>query len=281
MDDLTKYHDIGKTLIERLKLTTYPVAVRLIRNAEREPEAALRPMTVFGSEVPACLVYAYCRRSGTSFYITKDDIACKPIVIYFGLDTLPDSDDLYRAWETHAGYKRDMQRERQSRASDARLAPFEFKGFVVSPLHQTIVKPDLAMIFCSPLALSHLILAATYDGSNIVSNFNGMEASCKEGIIRTYVTNECQVVSPGMGDRVMAGVQDHEMIFSMPESRLEIVLDSLFRAGSKISDPSPFSMPHITPTLGPNRILDNPVEPQVWPCLREKLRRGQGSAEES
>ena len=45
MDDLTKYHDIGKALIERLRLTTYPVAVRLIRNAEREPEAALRPMT--------------------------------------------------------------------------------------------------------------------------------------------------------------------------------------------------------------------------------------------
>jgi uncharacterized protein (DUF169 family) len=231
---------------------------------------------VFGSEVPACLAYTYCRRAGASFYLTKDDIACKPIVIYFGLDAPDDPDDLYRAWETHAGYKRNMEKEKESRQSDARLEPFEFKGLAISPLHQTIVEPHVAMIFCSPLVLSHLILAATYDGQNIVSSFNGMESTCKEGIIRTYKTDECQVVAPGMGDRVMAGVQDHEMVFSIPESRFESVLDNLFRAGNRISDPSPFSIPHVTPTLGPNRIFGNPVEPRVWPTLREKFAKKEG-----
>jgi len=271
MNDLEKYHEIGKAFLDRLKLMTYPVAVRLIGSDEGEPEGAARPSQVFGTEVPACLVYTYCRRSGISFYLTKDDIACKPIVLYFGLDALSDPEDLYKAWEMHGGYKRDAEKEKESRRADVRLEPFEFKGLVVSPLHQTIVKPHVAMIYCSPLVLSHLILAATYDGGNIVSNFNGMESSCKEGIIRTYKTNACQVVSPGMGDRVMAGVQDHEMIFSMPESQFESVLSNLFLAGNKISDPSPFGIPHAAPTLGPNRIFGNPVEPQVWPLLREKL----------
>ena len=278
MKDLEKYHDIGQAFISELKLMTYPVAVRLIEPDEDEPEGAVSPSLTFGSEVPACLTYTYCRRTGASFYLTKDDIACKPIVIYFGLDAPADPDDLYRAWETHAGYKRNMEKEKESRRSDARLQPFEFKGLVISPLHQTVVEPHLAMIFCSPLVLSHLILAATYDGGNIVSNFNGMESSCKEGIIRTHRTDECQVVVPGMGDRVMAGVQDHEMIFSIPESRFGSVLDNLFRAGNRISDPSPFSIPHITPTLGPNRIFGNPVEPRVWPTLREKLTKKEGDA---
>jgi uncharacterized protein (DUF169 family) len=273
MDGHAKYHDIGRRLISELRLMTYPVAVRLVRPDEEVPQGAVRPLVVFGAEVPACLVYTYCRRAGTSFYITGDDIACKPIVISFGLDVLDDPDDLYRAWEAHAGYKRDAEAEKESREGDLRFQPFEFKGLVVSPLHQTIVKPDLAMVFCSPLVLSHLILAATYDGGTIVSSFNGMESSCKEGIIRTYSTNQCQVVSPGMGDRVMAGVQDHEMIFSMPEDRFGSILDNLFRAGNKIADPSPFGIPHLTPTLGPNRILGNPVEPGVWPELREKLAR--------
>lgn len=271
MEDLNQYRELGRTFIDQLKLTTYPVAVKMISPEDEVPEAAVQASLVFGAEVPACLVYTYCRRMGASFFLTKDDIACKPIVLYFGLDELADPDDLYRAWAEHAGYKRNMESEKQSRVSDAHFKPFQFKGFVVSPLHQTIVKPDVVMVFCSPLILSHLILAATYDGGNIVSNFNGMESSCKEGIIRTYLTRQCQVVAPGMGDRVMAGVQDHEMIFSIPAEKLQMVGENLFLAGNRLNDPSPFSIPHMIPTLGANKLLGNPVEPKVWPTLRKKL----------
>ncbi|MBI4768515.1 MAG: DUF169 domain-containing protein, partial [Deltaproteobacteria bacterium] len=271
MEGLQKYHALGNTFVDRLKLTTYLIAVKMIRPEEEVPEGAVQPSLVFGSEIPACLVYTYCRRTGASFYLTKDDIACKPIVLYFGLDELSDPDDLYRAWAEHAGYKRNLEAEKQSRISDARFKPFQFKGFVVSPLHQTLVKPDVVMLFCSPLILSHLILAATYDGADLVSHFNGMESSCKEGIIRTYQTGECQVVAPGMGDRVMGGVQDQEMLFSIPEEKLGMVTENLFLAGNRLNDPSPIRIPHIVPTLGANKILGNPVEPKVWPTLREKL----------
>lgn len=273
MDEFSKYSRIGRSFIDRLKLTTFPVAVKMIRPDEDPPETALRPLDVFGAETPACLVFTYCRRAGVSFYLTGDDIACKPIVIYFGFDEPADPTDLYKAWADHAGYKCSLDAEISSRRNDARFELNEFKGFVVSPLHQTVIKPDVVMLYCSPLVLSHLILAATYDGSDIVSRFNGMESSCKEGVIRTYKTGACQVVSPGMGDRVMAGVQDHEMLFSIPEKKLETVDDNLFRAGNKLQDPSPFSMPHLTPTIGPNRILGQPVEPAVWPCLREKFSK--------
>ncbi len=270
MKDLERYRRIGKAFIDTLRLITYPIAAKLIRSDEDAPTDALHPREVFGSEVPACLVYTWCRRTAFSFYLTKEDIACKPIVIYFGLDTLTDPEDLYRSWEKHAGYKRDTEAEKRSREKDARLEPLEFKGIVVSPLHETIVRPDLAMIFCSPLALSHLILAATFDGTNITSNFNGMESSCKEGIIRTYKTKDCQVVSPGMGDRVLGGVQDNEMLFSIPERYLESVMNNLFKAGEKIS-PHPFKIPHVVATLGANNLFGQPVEPGVWNELRAKF----------
>ena len=273
MNNLSKYHEMGRTFIDKLKLTTYPVAVKMTISDEDVPKAAVQPSVIFGDEVPACLVYTYCRRTGTTFYLTRDDIACKPILLYFGLDELSDEEDLFRAWADHAGYKRDLAAEKKSRIEDARFEPHRFKGFVVSPLHETLVKPDLAMIFCSPLILSHLILAATYDGDDIISHFNGMESSCKEGIIRTYQTRQCQVVSPGMGDRILAGVQDHEMIFSVPEGRFETVVENLFLAGNKLQEPSPFRIPHPVPTMGANRIFDMPVEPPVWPTLREKMKQ--------
>lgn len=273
MGELEKYHEIGQVFIDRLKLITYPVAVKMIRPDEDVPEAAVQPSLFFGTEVPACLVYTYCRQAGISFYMTKNDIACTPIVLYFGLDELSDPHDLYQAWAEYAGFKRNMESDKLSRVSDARFKPFEFKGLVVSPLHQSLIIPDVVMFFCSPLILSHLILAATYDGANIVSNFNGMESSCKEGIIRTYLTGKCHVVSPGMGDRVMAGVQDHEMLFSIPENQLQMIAENLFLAGNKLQDPSPFSIPHVVLSMGANKLFGNPVESKVWPILREKLRQ--------
>ncbi len=270
MEALEKYHDLGKKLSDSLRLTTYPVAVRMVRPGEGQPAGSIRPVEAFGDEVPACLSFNWAKRNDFCLYMTKDDIACKPIVIYFGLDETPDPDDVYCAWEKHGGYKRDAAAEKKSREKDARFKPFEYEGIAVAPLNSTPFVPHLTMIYCSPLILSHLILAATYDGGNITSHFNGMESSCKEGIIRTHNTQECQVAVPGMGDRVLGGVQDHEMIFSMPESQFDIVEKNLFMAGSQI-EPRPFGIPHPNPTMGAGKLLGARVEPGVWDCLRAKF----------
>ncbi|MFX0040078.1 MAG: DUF169 domain-containing protein [Promethearchaeota archaeon] len=274
MNNLEHYKEIGSKLIDELKLTTYPVAVRLVAPDESVPANVLKPLDVFGSEVTPCLTYTWCSKSGFSFFLTKNDIACKPISIgYFGLEKITDGEYLYKAWEKKAAYKRNANFEKKSREYDAKLPYGEIKGLVISPLHQTIIKPHLVMIYCTPLVLSHLILAATYDGDCITSRFNGMEASCKEGIIRTYITNECQVVSPGMGDRVMAGVQDNEMIFSIPESKLELIIENLFLAGKKIERTHgihPFKMPSVK-SIGPITFFGKSAEPEVWNLLRKKI----------
>lgn len=272
-DQLETYRKQGEELIAKLKLTTYPIAVRLVPPNEEVSTNALRPKDMFGYEVPACLTYTWCRRGGFHFFLKGEDIACKPISCHhFGLEQLEDPDDVYKAWERKAAYKKNADLEKKSREGDATLEYGEIEGIALSPLNSTIIKPDVVMIFCSPLILSHLILAATYEDGSITSHFNGMEASCKEGIIRTYKTNQCQVVSPGMGDRVMAGVQDHEMIFSIPESKIEMILDNLFLAGKKIN-PAPFGIPHLNATLGPVETFGKRNEPGVWPLLRKKIKK--------
>ncbi|MBD3197379.1 MAG: hypothetical protein GF317_20150 [Candidatus Lokiarchaeota archaeon] len=273
MSKLDEYRKIGTDLIDKLKLLTYPVAVKLIEEEEDVSSNALRPLDVFGREIPACLSYTWCRRSGFSFYLEGKDIACKPISIHhFGLEEVEDHDIVFTAWEKKASYKKNKEAEKASRESDATLNFGEFNGLVVSPLHSSIIIPDVVMIYCTPLILSHLILSATYNGDCITSHFNGMESSCKEGIIRTFTTNQCQVVAPGMGDRVLAGVQDFEMIFSIPESKLKEVNENLFLAGNKIN-PNPFGIPNLNASLGPLDIFGSPNEPGVWPYLRKRIKK--------
>lgn len=273
MEELERYRKLGEELINNLKLTTYPIAVRLVSPGEHISTNYIRPHEMFGYEVPACLTYTWCRRGGFHFLLKGEDIACKPITCHhFGLEQLENPDELYKAWERKAAYKKNAEMEKISRENDAVLAYGEIEGIAISPLNSTIIIPHLVLIYCSPLVLSHLILAATYEGECITSHFNGMESSCKEGIIRTYKTNECQVVAPGMGDRVMAGVQDHEMIFAIPESKLEKVVSNLFLAGNKIN-PAPFGIPNLNATLGPVKTFNKGNEPGVWPLLRKKIRK--------
>ena len=271
MKDLEEYKQMGKNYFNKLKLLTYPIAVRLISQDEEVPSNIIQPKIMFDSEIPACITYTWCRRAGMSFFLKGEDIACKPASIkYFALEKTSDSDAVYNAWAKKARYKKNVEAEKKSREFDAVLNYGDYKGFVISPLNFSVIKPHLVMIYCSPLILSHLILAATYDGGNIVSNFNGMESSCKEAIIRTYITKKCQVIAPGMGDRVLAGVQDHEMIFSIPESELENTLNNLFLSGNRIK-PSPFSIPHLNATLGPISLYGKSNEPAVWQYLRKKI----------
>lgn len=271
-EQLQNYRKFGKEFSDNLKLTTYPIAIKLVKEGDKISPNALSPRAVFGYEIPPCVLYTWCRRGGFHFHIKGSDIACKPISIHhFGLEELSDPNEVFNAWERKARYKKDIEAEKESRKNDITLEYGEIKGIILSPLNSTIIVPDVVMIFCTPLIISHLILAATYNGGTITSHFNGMESSCKEGILRTYKTDQCQVVAPGMGDRVMAAVQDHEMIFGIPRSKLSQVLDNLFLAGKKIT-PSPFGIPHLNVTLGPVKTFEKYNEPGVWDYLRKRLK---------
>ncbi len=269
---LDEYRELGQSYIDRLKLMTYPAGVRMIKKGDTIPEGLISPLQIFGSEVCLCTLVTHCRTMGFNFQITGDDLACKAISLYLGFEKLNDMDGLYKAWADYAGHKRDWEAEKASREDDAWLEYGEIESLVLSPLHAAVVEPHLVMIFCPPVILSHLILAATYDGSIIKGNFMGMEASCKEGVIRTYKTKQCQVVSPGMGDRVAGQVQDHEMLFSIPGEKLQFVYDNLLKAGGKLFEPPPFSIPHARSTLGPIKLFGEPAESEVWNALRRRFK---------
>ena len=58
--DFYDYLLSGNTLINELKLTKYPVAVRLIAPNEEVPKNVIKPLDLFGSEIAAYLSYTWC-----------------------------------------------------------------------------------------------------------------------------------------------------------------------------------------------------------------------------
>ena len=270
MEDLEKYKQLGQELFDKLKLVTFPIAIKIIKPGDEVPKNAFRPLKIFGDPVCTCISLNWVRRSGFSMYFEGEDISCGPSAfLYYGLEECErHPEPVYEGWAKFAGFKRDIDAEKRSRETDSYFKPGEIQGFVASALHTTIVKPDVIMIYCNPLLLSHLILAATYDGDCINSDFNGMESSCK-GVVRTYRTKECYVSCPGLGDRSMGGAQDNEMFFFIPESKLEMIVNNLFLAGTKAPGPNP-GMPMKLGSQGAAPIFGKQMDLPQWKYTRRK-----------
>lgn len=235
MEDLEKYRQMGQKLFDKLKLFTYPIAIKFIKKGEEMPKGHFfRPHEWFGDWVPTCTSHFTTRHSGTSFYFEGEDIECCPSsYLYYGLDECENHPEpVYEGWARYPGYKKDLAAEHSSRATDYTFKPGELQGFITSPLNNTLVKPDVVLIYCFPVSLGHLILAATYEGDCINSDFNGMEASCK-GVVKTYKTDQCNIGCPGYGDHTVGIASDFEMMFFIPESKLEMVVNNIFMAGHK------------------------------------------------
>jgi hypothetical protein len=64
-------------------------------------------------------------------------------------------------------------------------------------------------------------------------SFSGRAASCTEGTVGAYLDNECKVGTPGNGDRVWAGCQNHEMLMAIPFGKLEGVIEGLEKSHQK------------------------------------------------
>jgi uncharacterized protein (DUF169 family) len=55
----------------------------------------------------------------------------------------------------------------------------------------------------------------------------GRIGSCHLGVIKTFQTDEPQLVILGNGDRVWGGAEDNEIMYSIPKSKVSVVIEGL------------------------------------------------------
>ena len=86
-----------------------------------------------------------------------------------------------------------------------------------------------------------LIHAYLYNkGGTLEFTASGRGGSCHEGVIKTFNTDEPQLVILGNGDRVWGGAEDSEILFSIPKSKLAEIVENLeitHRAGLRYPIP--------------------------------------------
>jgi uncharacterized protein (DUF169 family) len=235
MIDLEAHHALGRELEARLRLRTFPLAVKLIVDEGEIPADALRPTRDLGGHISLCQAFQLSRRGGKTVAMVREDHWCCEPVIGYGLGEAP-------AWfvEGHNRYPGDvatLEAGRRYAEELPKLPPGRCVGTLCAPLTDCSFEPDVVMIYCDPAQLSLLLLAREHlEGGNLRTSLSA-HAACVYGVVPALAEGECQVAIPCGGDRTKAMAADNEVIFSIPAGRMDELMTGLRnieKAGRKL-----------------------------------------------
>ncbi|RLI75856.1 hypothetical protein DRP05_14005 [Archaeoglobales archaeon] len=212
-----EWKEFGNEVVKLLKLRTPPIGVHFSENDEI-PDKAFVP-SKYGLQMAVCQAIGFSRFTGRTIALRYEDFACPPAMVIYGLVDGDVEEILVKAeWIKHGSY-------------DAKKLPKgKYKTFVFGDLTNMDLKPQAILIFGNPAQIGRLIQATTYHGGSVKAELTAKTASCGEALIPA-INGEVTIAVPGAGDRVFAGLDEDEMIFSMPYEWMERIIEGLRNAG--------------------------------------------------
>jgi uncharacterized protein (DUF169 family) len=220
--ELTRF---AEALTQHVRLTSFPVAVRMIKKGEHLPERVKRPWQDLNIKVATCQTIAMARRYGWAVALADEDISCPLTAVVFGFRK---PSEFYLKGRACAGmYTESEEAGVRSEDKVAKFSYGEYQYILVAPLHRTEFEPEVIVVYANPAQVLRLLTAALWkSGGRLTSSFGG-RIDCSEEIIVPRRSGKCEVILPCNGDRIFAQTQDHEMAFSIPLDRMEEILEGL------------------------------------------------------
>ena len=201
------FKQVTDTLNFYIRPQTFPLALKLCQSESELPEKVRMPVRDLGYQITLCQGVGLARRFGWTMAIGKDDQCCIGGAIAMGFLS-----------EVPAGMTADAEKA---------LDFGKYSHLLVAPLHTTNFEPDVVVIYGNSAQAMRLVQAASLAFGQGISAVASGSMDCGDIVARTTLSDECQFILPSGGDRVFGSTQDHEVIFTMPPSKIEAVLKGL------------------------------------------------------
>ena len=144
--------NVGKSLEEILRLQTYPLAVKLVKDESEFPERTRRPE----QRIAVCQGLTMSRRYGWTMGITEKDSGCPAVNLAYGWIKLIDEPAMAEFF-LGAGYVSDETGAKTIVENLDRLEFGKYGGVVISPLTRTKIVPDVILVYGNPAQIMRLI----------------------------------------------------------------------------------------------------------------------------
>jgi uncharacterized protein (DUF169 family) len=228
------YPETADFIRNDLRLKTMPIAVKFLKDKTGFPDKPRRPSSALGKKVTICQAVTMARLYGWTMGVTREDLICVPAMLAFGLSGAKDPAASLAQLFCEIAFQSGEKAAAREVESMTRLSNEEYGALLLAPLARTTVEPDTVAIYGNPAQVMRLIQAWTYrSGKRVAGQFGG-KVECSEYLVAPFKTGAPRVAIPGMGDRIFSMTQDDEMVFGLPGSGLEALIQGLREAGSKI-----------------------------------------------
>lgn len=237
MSQQNVWNEYGEELERRVRLKTFPLAVKFLKDEEEIPEEAQRPQRDLDHRLLLCQGFQLSRREGIIVAMLRQDMWCHEPVIGYGLQEPPDY-----FFEGHTRYPRDeatLEAGSHFAQEFPRLEVGRYVGVVSAPLKSAPFVPDIVMIYCDGVQLSLLLLGRAWQDGYSLKCALSSHAACVYGVVPAVLYEQCQVAVPCRGDHYSAMAGDDEMIFTVPRGKLEDLI-----AGLRYVEKNESRLPH-------------------------------------
>jgi len=225
MADGKELNAYGVELEQRLKLKTFPLAVKLLKKEEDAPEKAIRPRRDLGSEIALCQGFSMSRRQGETVALFLKDMRCYSPVLALGMAKPP---EYYLEGNTyfpkHVGK---LELAANLARNFARLEYGTCIGVASAPLRKADFQPDMVIVYCDSAQLRSLLAGLKYTQGELVTSTMEPASACVQAMVPVLKSGKCQVAVPCGGDRKWGLAQDDEMIFTIPREKLPDLMSGL------------------------------------------------------
>ncbi|MFX1502114.1 MAG: DUF169 domain-containing protein [Promethearchaeota archaeon] len=227
IENLNIYQDYGKKLEALLRPQTFPIAIKLIKDISEVPANSKKPKSDLKVQIFICQAFKMARSYGWTMFITEEDCICRLARGLYGWDPITEEAKDFANQFSIGLYSKDLETSKKFQ-DHLYMLKENYLGLVISPLTRTKILPDVVQIYGNPAQATRLIQSYLYIKGGVLDfTSTGRAGSCHEGVMKTIQMNEPQLVVLGNGDRVWGGVEDSEVMFSIPRNKLESIVEGL------------------------------------------------------
>ncbi len=241
-DFMGKYEDLNNKLNKYLRLATFPIGVKLLKDSgELESIQFLKKPE---HKIALCQIFSYARYYGWTMGCTKEDNLCPLAGISIGLE---EPHKLFEEGAFFIGrYNETKEAAKKTTSSMPKIPYGQYSAIVSGALGRIDFEPNLILIWGNSAQIMRVIQGYLWKRGGRVSMSTFCDGVCADTISNTILTGELQISFPCLGDRRFGMAMDTDLIASIPIGIIDEIIKGMektHKAGTRYPIPYQISAP--------------------------------------
>lgn len=218
---LKENQEYAKVLDETVKLTSFPVAIKLIYSKDEVPDE----INLIDEKIRHCEMVRKASY-GDKFYSTLNEQLCQGGAGALGLRDMPPK---LASGETYFNLKRfkDIEAAKNT-VGNLSVVKDNPWGYVYAPLKDANFKADIVVVISEPKGILKISQAIVYnDGEHIKPSFAGIQSLCGDCVANPYNSKKYNISLGCDGSRKEADIKGEELIIGIHYNKLNEIVESL------------------------------------------------------